>query len=114
MNVIKKIYELNKERGWNDYTLALKSGLSSSTIANMKRRQTIPSVATLEQICAAYGITLSQFFNDEEQVMPVNEEQSRIISKWVKLSDSQKQLFEGIMDELIQEPGKDKNNQIQE
>ena len=42
MDVIKKIDDLMKERHWSDYKLAIESGLSSSTIANIHRRNTVP------------------------------------------------------------------------
>ncbi len=61
MDVISRINSLMKERNWSDYRLSLESGLSSSTIANMHRRGTVPSISTLEQICDAFGISLSQF-----------------------------------------------------
>mgnify|MGYP002582126841 CR=1 FL=1 len=54
-----------KERGWSDYRLAQNSKLSSSTIANIRSRNTVPSVVTLESICNAFGITLAQFFADK-------------------------------------------------
>ena len=54
MDVIKRIEDLMKERNWTDYKLSKKSGLSSSTIANMRRRNTIPSIPTLETICEAF------------------------------------------------------------
>ena len=69
MDVINRIDSLMKERNWSDYRLSLESGLSSSTIANMHRRGTVPSVSTLEQICDAFGITLSQFFAEDTVVV---------------------------------------------
>lgn len=64
MDVIKRIDDLMREREWSDYKLASESGLSSSTIANIHRRNTVPSIPTLEAICSAFGITLAQFFSD--------------------------------------------------
>lgn len=61
MDVIKRIDDLMKERGWSDYRLAAESGLSSSTIANIHRRNTVPSITTLESICGAFGISLAHF-----------------------------------------------------
>lgn len=101
MDVIKRIDELKNERGWSDYTLASKSGLSSSTIANMHRRRTVPSVATLNMICSAFGITLSQFFNEDNECIPVNDEQADFIKKWSMLTDSQKKIVSDVMNEFI-------------
>lgn len=75
MDVIKKIDDLMKERHWSDYKLAIESGLSSSTIANIHRRNTVPSISTLEAICSAFGITLAQFFSDNNFSVQLNSEQ---------------------------------------
>ena len=48
MDVLQRIRELMEERGWSSYRLAVASGLSQSTIANMFRRNTVPSIPTLE------------------------------------------------------------------
>ncbi len=100
MDVIKRIDELMQERNWTDYKLSIESGLSSSTIANMHRRNTTPSIATLETICSAFGITLSQFFTDSDSnYVHLNDEQLDFFNRWMTLTTAQKQ----IVYELIKE-----------
>lgn len=60
MDVHSRLRQLLKERGWTEYKLSKKCGLSESTLANIFRRNTTPSIATLEAICRGFGITLSQ------------------------------------------------------
>ena len=62
MDVHKRLRQLLNERGWTEYRLSKKCGLSESTLANIFRRNTMPSITTLEAICNGFGITLSQFF----------------------------------------------------
>ena len=62
MDVLAKLRDLLDERGWSEYKLAKKAGLNESTIANIYRRNTVPTIATLEAICGAFGITMSEFF----------------------------------------------------
>ena len=66
IDVIQRIDKLIEKNGLSYYALAAKAGLSSSTIANIHRRNTVPSIATLDAICNAFGITLSEFFSDDE------------------------------------------------
>ena len=75
MDVLKRLDDLMKERGWSDYRLAQNSKLSSSTIANIRSRNTVPSVVTLESICNAFGITLAQFFADNQTMVHLTPEQ---------------------------------------
>lgn len=100
MDVMKRIDFFMKERGWSDYRLSVESGLSSSTIANLRRRNTIPSIPTLEAICSAFGITLSQFFNEDISVVPLNSEQQKLFNLWITLTDRQKQLLCALAEEL--------------
>ena len=100
MDVIKRIDVLMKERDWSKYTLAVKSGLSPSTIANMYRRNTVPSIATLETICSAFGITLAQFFNEETSTVQLSKEQQELFNVWISLTEHQKQLIYSLIKEL--------------
>lgn len=100
MDAIKRISELTEERGWSNYKLAQKSGLSLSTIANIYRRHTIPSLATLEAICNAFGITLSQFFSDDLNAVPLTPEQKELFDKWANLTPVQKELIEKLIEQF--------------
>ena len=93
MDVLKRIDDLIKERNWSDYRLAMESGLSSSTIANLRRRNTVPSIPTLEAICNAFGITLSQFFDDQYNSTRLNTEQQDFFNKWIGLTAEQKKIL---------------------
>ena len=67
MDVLKKIDILRKEKGWSINYLAMESGLTQSTLNNLYSRNTEPKISTLRAICGAFGITLSEFFKEEEQ-----------------------------------------------
>ena len=87
-----RIKELMAERNWSEYRLAIASGLSQSTVANIFNRNTTPSVATLESICAGFGITLAQFFAEGDMV-ELTEEQKEMFSAWSSLSKDQKEVL---------------------
>ena len=93
MDVIKRITELTSERGWSTYRLAQKSGLSASTIANIYRRNTVPSLSTLEALCDAFGITLSQFFSKDTDAAPLTPEQKEMFQTYdAMFSDTMNQM----------------------
>ena len=68
VDIKEKLKDLLQKRGWTEYRLAKESGLSESTIANIYRRNSTPSFATLKAICDAFGITLSQFFAEGDMI----------------------------------------------
>ena len=65
MNILKKINKMCLDRDWSIYRLSVESGVPQSTLANMFNRETLPSITTLESICVAFGITMSEFFKEE-------------------------------------------------
>ena len=94
MDVLKRINEIMEKQELTDYQLSKISGLSSSTISNMRQRNTVPSVPTLELICNALHITLSQFFVDEDtQFFPVTPLQREMINEFIFLSKQQQQII---------------------
>lgn len=102
MDVIAKIDSLMQERNWTDYRLAQESCLASSTIANLRRRHTVPSIATLESICNAFGITLSQFFAEGDSSVSLSDEQRQMFKNWMGLTKEQKLLVAALITELKQ------------
>lgn len=93
MDIQKRIKDLMEERGWTDYRLAMESGLSHSTVSNMFKRNNAPTIPTLEAICKAFGITLSQFFAEGEEAVILTDEQREIFATWSLLSPKQKSLL---------------------
>jgi len=89
MDAKQRIRDLLTELNWSEYRLAMESGLSQSTVANIFNRNTTPSVATLEMICKGFGITLAQFFA-EGSMVELTEEQQQMFEEWRTLSPEQK------------------------
>ena len=92
MDAKARIKEMMEERGWSEYRLAIASGLSQSTVANIFNRNTTPSVATLESICNGFGITLAQFFA-EGHMVELTEEQKEMFAAWSALTREQKDVL---------------------
>lgn len=90
MNTHDRLRKLMKEREWTEYRLSKECGLSESTLANIFRRNTVPSITTLETICDAFGITLSQFFAEGEMV-ELTPELKVLFENWVSLTADQKE-----------------------
>ena len=92
MDAKARIKELMRERNWTEYRLAIASGLSQSTVANIFNRNTTPSVVTLEAICQGFGITLAQFFAEGDMV-ELTDEQKEMFSAWSTLTKEQKNVL---------------------
>lgn len=96
MDTHERLRQLLAERGWSVYRLAANCGLSESTLANIFKRNTVPSVATLEAICNGFGITLSQFFAENEMV-ELTPELKELFDNWVNLTIEQKSAIQQLL-----------------
>lgn len=66
MDILSRIDELRKEKGWSINNLAMEAGLTQSTVNNLYARNSEPKLSTLRAICDALGISLSDFFKEEK------------------------------------------------
>ena len=96
MDTKTHIKELMDERGWTIYELAKRSGLAQTTIANMWKRNTEPTIPSLRAICKGFGITLAQFFTEGE-VVELTPELKELFEEWVDLTVEQKQAIKYTM-----------------
>ena len=99
-DVLERITELRKARGWTLYKLAEEAMIPQSTLSNMFSRKTLPTIFTLNQICEAFGITLSEFF---EETFNVSDE-TRLISVFRQIRDEDKQILLSIA-EILRKKG---------
>lgn len=90
MDILDKITRMRLERNWSEYQLAEKSGLTQSTISSWYRKNMLPSIPSLEKICEAYGITLSQFFLEKgDDTIQVSDQQKRLLEYASRLNPEQ-------------------------
>ena len=89
MDTLQRLQQLLKERDWTVYRLSVNCDMPSSTLNNIFNRNTIPSIPTLETICKGFGITLSQFFAENEMV-ELSPELKELFDGWLTLTPEQK------------------------
>lgn len=90
MNILDKITQLRIERNWTEYQLSERSGLTQSTISSWYRKNMLPTIPSLERICNAFGITLSQFFLDETaDTIQITDDQRRLLEYAARLDPEQ-------------------------
>lgn len=100
MNVLEKVKKLQEERGWSTYKLAYEAGLTQSTLSNMFARGTCPTVDTLEKICDAFGISLSEFFETNQNKAHVSKEELDVLNMYRALSDKEKEAVHSMIKTL--------------
>lgn len=89
IDVLERITYYRTLKNWTEYQLAEESGLTQSTISSWFRKNIIPSIPSLEKICFAFGISLSQFFSTEEDDFSLTPLQKELLKEAGRLTDSQ-------------------------
>ena len=102
MDATERIKSLLEQRGWTAYHITKKCGLSENTIATILKRNSLPSVGTLEAICKGFGITLSEFFA-EGNLIEVSSDTKQLIEYWGGISPKQKQIILDLLKNMNQE-----------
>ena len=87
MDVIDKLNRLRLERNLSVYRLAELSGLNRSTLANTFSRGTVPSITHLQAICEVLGVTLAQFFTQDEEHMELTPQEIAFMRNFRKLPE---------------------------
>ena len=102
MKASERIQQLLNERGWTPYRLSKEAGIPDATIGNIFRRNTMPTIPTLEAVCKAFGITMSQFFA-EGDLVEMTPELKELFDDWVNLTIEQKQAVRGMLKAMQQD-----------
>lgn len=103
VDILEKLNSLKRQNNLNDYRLAKLSGLPQATISNIFTRNAIPRLDTLEAICKAFGITLAQFFHEDERYVFLTDSQFEMFNYWEKLPRRKKEVLNEIIKLLIEE-----------
>ena len=101
MDVTQKLMLILEDRGWSEYRLAKESNLPHSTVLNIFQRNNQPSISTLEAMCNGLGITLAQFFTEDESLVMLTEEQKEILEKYEALSKGAKEMIVDLLNVMF-------------
>lgn len=85
MDVIARIQELREERGWTNYQLAKRAGLSQSTMTSAMKRGNNVTVQTIQKCCDAFGMTMAEFFDDSLRIKEFSLRERKLVEDWRKL-----------------------------
>ena len=99
-DVLAKIIKYKEARKWSEYQLGEKAGLPQSTISSWYRKDTMPSIESLNKICDAFGISLSQLFAKNDVPLDLTEEQVELLRKWSKLTEEQRKAIFTLLDTM--------------
>lgn len=93
MTILERILQLRDERGWSEYRLSEEAGIAQSTISSWFRKNVNPTKTSLEKICKAFNITMSQFFAFDNEPVVLTDKQRQVLENWNKLNPKQQDII---------------------
>ena len=99
-DILTTITKYREDRGWTEYQLSERSGLPQSTISSWYRKNMVPTVPSLEKICAAFGITLSQLFAEDDAPVALTDSQKKLLERWSRLNEEQQAAIFALIDKM--------------
>ena len=66
IDILSRISFYREQKGWSEYQLSDRASIPQSTINSWNHKNFVPTISSLEKICDAFGITLSQFFSEDD------------------------------------------------
>lgn len=97
---LERILELCAQRGWSRYKLAKEMDDNPTSVNNMFHRVSTPSVSTLRRVCAAFGITMSEFYRTEGVSVCLTQDQQQILELYNRLDSRTKELARSYLEGL--------------
>lgn len=102
-NPIDRINELCTERGWSYYQLAKASGITYSTLSTMINKQNMPTLPTLLKLCQGFGISVTDFFEPDQNLNGLTAEQKECMRLFNTLSEQDRRLAIAFMKGLLKQ-----------
>lgn len=94
----KRILTMLENRGWSLYELAENADIPYSSINSSINRDAPPKIDTLERICEAFGISLAQFFIEDEEVEILNKKEKELIALFRKMPENKQTALIELLD----------------
>lgn len=86
-----RVKELCDKQQITKYRLSQMTGVTQTVLSRIIKRENVPTIQTLEKICAALNISLAQFFAKDENPPDLTAEQKEIIEMWNGLSPEERE-----------------------
>lgn len=94
MNIHNRIQELQLKRNWSINYMALQADLSPATVSGWFKKRAMPTIDGIQKICGAFGITVSEFFNETDTPPKhLTDFQQEVLSEFDLLHNEEKEEF---------------------
>ncbi|MDO4179608.1 MAG: helix-turn-helix transcriptional regulator [Phascolarctobacterium sp.] len=88
---IRRISDYLALRNISRNDLARLAGISTGALREIMQGKNVPTVATVEKLCKALNISVSQFFDTDDAFHDLTEDQVKLLDLWTSFSEEQRE-----------------------
>lgn len=96
----ERIQELCRQGEISRYRLSSLTGISQSALSDIVKGKNMPTLSTVEKICDAFGVTVSQFFAGNSELPDLSDEQKEFLCLWSELKLEDRVIVKTFMESL--------------
>lgn len=101
MNIGEKLRFLRKSKKLTTTDIAVKVNVTQSYISQFENGRAVPDIFLLKNICNVLGVTLAEFFTENE--IELHPEYRQLIKKAKKLNSDRLRILNEVIDEWVKD-----------
>ena len=93
MDYGSRLRKMRKAKKFSIYRLHEITGLSQGHISEKKKNKNQPTIETLQRLLSPMGISLSEFFNENDEISYLNEREKELVATFRAMPDESAELY---------------------
>lgn len=93
MEIGERLRHVRKSKNMSIYRISMETGISQSHISDLELGRRKPSVETLSRLVVPLGITLSELFNENDNISILTEKERQLIEYFRTLPNEKAELL---------------------
>lgn len=93
MEIGERLRHVRKSKNISIYRISMETGISQSHISDLELGRRKPSVETLSRLVVPLGITLSELFNENNDISILSEKERQLVEYFRTLPDEKAELL---------------------
>ena len=87
-----RLRQMRKSKKFSIYRLHVITGLSQGHISELEKGKNQPTIETLQRLLSPMGISLAEFFNEDEDVSYLNDREKELVAGFRTLPEDKADL----------------------
>ena len=93
MELGEKLKYFRESKKMSIYRLAQEADISQGHISDLENGRNQPTIDTLKRLIAPLGITLAEFFNEDNEISVLTEKEKELVALYRTMPDDRAEVF---------------------